>query len=85
MLKRLESVRTDNVEILNPSRYAATAAFAQVCAFTSGVIGSRIPDNNIWRQPLRDDPVTNMLPDIVVNPMLVESQDHINQLNHIYR
>ena len=47
ILKRLESVRTENFEILNPSRYAAPAAFTQVSDFTSGAIGYRIPDNNI--------------------------------------
>ena len=83
--KRPEIVRTENFEILNPSRYVAPAALAEVCAFTNGAVGSRIPDNNIWRRALCDDPVTNLLLDIVTNPVLAESTDHISPLDHIYR
>ena len=78
-------MRTENFEILIPSRYAAPAAFAQVFAFTSGAIGSRIPDNIIWRKALRNNLVTNILLDIVANPVLAESQDHINPFSHVYR
>ena len=48
ILKRLENVRTENFEIFNPSHCTSPAAFAHVSAFTSGAIGSRIPDNSIW-------------------------------------
>ena len=85
MLKRLESIRTENFDIHHPSRYAAPAAIAQVPAFTNRAVGSRIPGDTSWRQALRDDPVTNLLLDIVANPALGQSQKHIQPLNFIYR
>ena len=53
--------------------------------FTNGAIGSRIPDNAAWQQALQDDPVTRLLLDIVANPALGESQEHIRPLPYIYR
>ena len=70
MLKRLETIRNDNFDFHHPSRYAAPAAIAQVLAFTNGAVGSRIPGNSSWRQALHDDPVINLLLDIVANPAL---------------
>ena len=98
ILKRLEAVRAENFEtldsvssrtrsqgVLDPSRFAAPAALAQIAAYTNGAVGSRIPGNDAWRRALLDDPVTSLLLDIVANPAKGESQSVIQPLDHIYR
>ena len=85
VLKRLETIRIENFEIFHPSRYAAPAAIAQVPAFTNGAVGSRIPGNSSWRRALSEDPVTQLILEIVANPALGESQKYIQPLDYIYR
>ena len=52
--------------------------------FTNDAIGFRVPDRENWHKALREDPVTNLLLDIVENPVLSKSQGHINNRTFMY-
>ena len=64
IIRRLEQIRTENFEIMQPQRLAAPAAITHVPAFTNGAVGSRIPDKEIWSKALRENPMTNLLLEI---------------------
>ena len=85
MIRKLAAVQNENFQILQPRQFAAPAATACIPAFVNGAIGSRIPDNRVWKQALEQDPVTKLLLEIVANPALGESQTHIQPLDHVYR
>ena len=85
ILKRLEKIRTESFEIVEPRRLAAPAAIAQVPIFTNGAVGSRIPDSATWAKALKEDPMTNLLLDIVANPALADTENNLRPLHHIYR
>ena len=82
---RLDSIRTENFELHDPSLSHAPAAVAMVPLFTSGAVGSRIPDETIWRKALKDDPQTNFLLRLVDNPGLADNKSDIDKLHYIYR
>ena len=85
ILYRLESIRTENFEVHDPSLAHAPAAITMIPAFTNGAIGSRIPDSTVWIKALHDDPMTNLLLQIVANPGLAEDPANIKQLHSVYR
>ena len=85
ILRRLEKIRTESFEIVEPRRLAAPAAIAQVPIFTNGAVGSRIPDSATWAKALRQDPMTNLLLEMVANPALADTEENVRHLHHIYR
>ena len=83
--QRLDAIRTENFEIHDPLLSHAPAAITMVPAFLNGAIGSRIPDNSIWRKALHNDPMTRTLIELVANPGIAEDRERINSLHYIYR
>ena len=68
-----------------PRQIAAPAATTVIPAFVNSAIGSRIPDNRVWATALTEDPVTNILLDMVASPAIAQSQEVVNKLPYIYR
>ena len=85
ILKRLDKIRNENLEIFDPSRYSSPAAIAQVPDFTNGAVGLRIHDNKVWQKSLKYDPITNLLLEIVANPALGDDQKYIQPLHSVCR
>jgi len=85
VLNRLDSIRAENFELLDPSQHCAPAAPAIIPAYVSGAIGSTLPDNDIWRKSLLADPMTASLIEIASNPSLAEEKTRIDRLHSIYR
>lgn len=85
MMQRLVSVENENLQLLQPRQCAVPAATACIPSFVNGAVGSRIPNNSVWKQALEDDPITKLLLEIVANPALSDSQAHTKPLDHVYR
>jgi hypothetical protein len=85
LLSRLDSIRTEGFDLHHPSLSHAPAAVSMVPMYTSGAIGSRLPDNDVWRKALLHDKETKLLLDMIALPSLAESKEHISQLHHVFR
>ena len=85
ILKRLDKIRNENLEIFYPSCYSYPAAIPQVPDFTNGAVGSRISENKVWQKSLKDDPITTLLLEIVAKTALGDDQKYIQSLHSIYR
>jgi hypothetical protein len=85
ILNKLDSVNVESFEVSMPRQIAAAAATAMIPTFVNGAIGSRIPDNCTWAIALTEDPVTNMLLDMVSSPAIAQSQEVVNKLPYIFR
>ena len=59
---------------------AAPAATAIIPIYINGDIGSRISDNHIWSQTLTEDPVINLLLEIVAIPAMTQLQQIVQSL-----
>ena len=85
ILNKLDAVNAENFEVSMPRQIAAPAATAMIPTFVNCAIGSRIPDNRVWATALTEDPVRNMLLDMVASPATAHSQEVVNKLPYIYR
>ena len=68
-----------------PRQVAAPATTALVPTLVNGAVGSTIPDNRIWAKALTEDPMTNLLLEIVSIPAMCQSQAVLQKLDYIYR
>ena len=71
ILKRLDAINEENFEISMPKQVAAPAA---IPTFVNDAVGSTIPDNRLWAKALTEDPMTNLLLEIVSSPAMGQSQ-----------
>ena len=85
IMQHLDNIRTENFEICDPRLSHAPAVITMVPAFLNGAVGSRIPNNEVWLQALKSDPLTNTLLEIVANPGLSQDKKEVDFLHHIYK
>ena len=61
------------------------AAISMVTAFTSGPIGTLLPNEKLWYDTLKADPMTKLLLDIIKNPGLSNFWSNLDKLHSVYQ
>ena len=79
MTDLLQSIVDDHIEYNNKSHHDIAPA-AHFDVFTNGIIHHKLPDDNTWRQAIKNDKECSRILDMIKNPALVDT----NQLKEIH-